>query len=79
MKKYLNPWAREVVDRHREISICDQWQFVKDNQTRLYKDWWSGNNVHFRGESADALGRFLGVHVAKIMGVDLKPLSGVIN
>ena len=71
MKKYLNPWALEVINRHGDITICDQWQFVKDNERLLYKDWWAGRNVHFSREPADALGRFLGEHVAKVMNVEL--------
>jgi hypothetical protein len=66
MKKYLNPWALEVIKRHPEISICDQWQFTKDNETKLYPDWWAGKNVHFGGESADKLGEFLAAHVLKV-------------
>ena len=65
MQKHLNPWALEVIKRHPEISICDQWQLVKDNENGLYKDWWAGKNVHSNGERADALGRFLADHVIK--------------
>ena len=65
MKKYLNPWAAEVMARHPEISVCDQWQFVQD--TGLFTDWWAGKNVHFKGEPADALGAFLAEHVQKRM------------
>jgi len=67
MKKYLNPWALEVVKRHPQISICDQWQYCKDQATELYKDWWVGKNVHFNGEPADKLGHFLAEHVLKVM------------
>lgn len=67
MEKYLNPWAAEVMARHPEITICDQWQFVKDNRGGLYNDWWAGENVHFSGEAADALGRFLAEHVIRKM------------
>ena len=67
MKQYLNPWAEEVVKRHPEISTCDQWQFVKDNGTELYKDWWAARNVHFKGDPASALGEFLGKHAEKVM------------
>ena len=63
MEKYLNPWAAEVIARHPEISTCDQWQFVKDHEDGLYKDWWSKQNVHFSKEPADALGKFLAEHV----------------
>ena len=70
MKRYLNPWALEVLRRHPDISICDQWQFVKDNERDLYQDWWAGKNVHFSREPADALGKFLGQHVAKVMQSD---------
>jgi hypothetical protein len=70
MRKYLNPWAAEVIARHPEISVCDQWQFVKDHEQDLYKEWWAGKNVHFRGEPADALGRFLAEHVLTVMGIE---------
>ena len=70
MKKYLNPWALEVVKRHPGISIFDQWQFVKDNESVLYQHWWAGGNVHFGGKHAYALGRFLGEHVLKVTGVE---------
>ena len=66
MKKYLNPWAREVVTRHPEITVCDQWQFVKDHQDGLYKKWWHGKNVHFGGDQASELGRLLADHVKKV-------------
>jgi acyl-CoA thioesterase-1 len=66
MEKYLNPWALEVMKRHPAISICDQWQYVKDNETELYKEFWAGKNVHFRGAPADKLGHFLAAHVLKV-------------
>ena len=66
MKKYLNPWALEVVKRHPQISICDQWQYCKDSENTLYKDWWAGKNVHFKGEPADKLGHFLAQQVLKV-------------
>lgn len=69
MEKYLNPWAAEVMTHHPEITICDQWQFVKDNCGGLYSEWWTGKNVHFGGEPADALGRMLGEHVAQFVNV----------
>jgi hypothetical protein len=66
MKKYLNPWALEVMKSHPEVSICDQWQFVKENGDGLYKDFWVGKNVHFGGEPANKLGEFLGKHVLDV-------------
>ncbi|MEM9481542.1 MAG: SGNH/GDSL hydrolase family protein [Verrucomicrobiota bacterium] len=66
MEKYLNPWAAEVVGRHPEIVVCDQWQFVKDNEDNLYKNWWAGTNVHFGGEQADALGQYLAKAVLRV-------------
>ena len=66
MSKYLNPWALEVVKRHPQISICDQWQYCKVQEAELYKDWWAGKNVHFKGEPADKLGHFLAQHVLKV-------------
>jgi acyl-CoA thioesterase-1 len=67
MEKYLNPWALEVMKRHPEISICDQWQYCKDHEAGLYKDWWLGKNVHFKGERAEKLGHFLAEHILKLM------------
>ena len=66
MEKFLNPWALEVMKKHPEISICDQWQFVKDNEDPIYKEFWSGKDVHFRGNPADKLGEFLGKHVLEV-------------
>ena len=68
MEKYLNPWALEVIGRHPKISVCDQWQFVKDHEGDIYKEWWAGKNVHFGGAAADALGRFLADHVVRGVG-----------
>jgi len=59
MARYVNPWALEVMKRHGEIAVCDQWQLVRDNAGGLYTDWWKGDNVHFRGPTAEALGRLL--------------------
>ena len=68
MERYLNPWALEVVKQYPEISICDQWQYVKDHENDLYQGWWSGKDVHFKGKSAAALGEHLAAHVLKRMG-----------
>jgi len=70
MEKFLNPWALQVMKRHRQITICDQWQFVKDNEAGIYKKFWAGKNVHFGGEPADKLGYFLAEHVLKVMRPD---------
>lgn len=68
MKKYLDPWALEVMRKHPEISICDQWQFVYDHREDLYKEWWAGENVHFKtSECAGGLGKLLAEHVLKVM------------
>jgi len=66
MRKYLNPWALEVIARHPEITVCDQWRFVKEGADDLFKAWWKGKNVHFRGKPAAALGRHLATHVLKV-------------
>jgi hypothetical protein len=66
MEKFLNPWALEVMKKHSEISICDQWQFVKDNEDGIYKEFWAGKDVHFNGNPADKLGEFLGSHVLQV-------------
>lgn len=66
MKKYLNPWALEVVKRHPQISICDQWQYCQDHEKETYQQWWAGKNVHFSGTAADSLGQLLAEHVLKV-------------
>ena len=65
MEKYLNPWALEVVKRHPQISVCDQWQYCKDHEKETYQQWWAGKNVHFNGVAADSLGQLLAEHVLK--------------
>jgi hypothetical protein len=67
MKKHLNPWALEVARRHPAIAVCDQWQFVEDHRGDIYAEWWKGRNVHFGGEQAAALGRFLAAAVEKAL------------
>ena len=67
MEKYLNPWALEVIQRHPEISVCDQWQFVKEGENGLFKDWWEQDDVHFGGEQARALGEFLARHIERVI------------
>lgn len=66
-KKYLNSWALEVIGRHPEISVCDLWQFVVDDQDGVYKEWWAGKDIHFGREAADAQGRYLAAHVERVM------------
>jgi len=66
MKKYLNPWALEVVQRYPQITVCDQWQFVSDHHADLYQQWWLGKNVHFGGNAANSLGKLLADHVIQI-------------
>ena len=66
MEKYLNPWALEVISRHPQISVCDQWQYCKKHEKDRYQTWWTGKNVHFGGETADALGQLLAAHVLQV-------------
>ena len=66
MEKYLNPWAAEVMARHPEITVCDQWQYCKDHEKESYQEWWAGKNVHFGGPQAAALGQVLARHVEKV-------------
>ena len=70
MKKYLNPWAMQVIKRHPKVTVCDQWQFVKDHRGDLYQKWWTGQNVHFGGKPADALGQLLADHVLNVTQVE---------
>ena len=68
MGKFLNPWAMDVLSSYRSITVCDQWRFVKKHEDALYKDWWAGQNVHFGGEQADALGQLLAEHILEMTG-----------
>ena len=66
MKKYINPWANEVIKKYPEISICDQWQFCKEHEQDSFKQWWSGSNVHFNQTTSQQLGEFLAAHVLRV-------------
>jgi len=76
MKRYLNPWAAEVMKRHPEITICDQWQFVKNNNDGLYSKWWKGKNIHFRGQKAIELGRLLAKQVLNVRDKETANIAG---
>ena len=67
MAKYINPWALEVMKRHPEVTICDQYKVVKDGENGLFKEWWKGGNVHFKGEESKAIGELLAKHVETVM------------
>lgn len=51
-----------------KITVCDQWQFVRDNAGGVYTEWWKGKNVHFGGKGSDELGRLIARHVLKALG-----------
>ena len=64
MRQYINPWAMEVISKHPEITVCDQWQFVEDGRGDAFKEWWQGQNVHFHHQhEGKLLGEFLGKHI----------------
>ena len=77
MKKYLNPWALEVMARHKDIAICDQYALVANE--KFYKSWHEnagakdgkGNeygDVHLGGLLSEPIGRQLGRLVLDTMG-----------
>lgn len=67
MKKYINPWALEVMAQHPEISICDQWSFVANE--KFYQTWFtSAKDVHLPGLLAEPFGRQLARTVLDVMG-----------
>ena len=69
MKTYINPWALEVMARHPEISICDQWSFVATE--KFYKTWFNTvNDVHLPGLLAVPFGRQLARAVLDISGLE---------
>lgn len=68
MKKFLNPWAAEVMADYPEITVCDQWRFVHENRNGVYKAWWDGDDIHFSGAPAYGIGRLLARHVLELVG-----------
>ena len=58
-----NQWAAEMLEKHPDVVVCDQWQFVKDGEKVKdgpYEVWWYCKNVHFRSkEQAVPLGELL--------------------
>ena len=50
------------------ILLRGSWHSIcKAQEAELYKNWWVGKNVHFKGAPADTLGQLLGKHVEKVM------------
>lgn len=50
------------------ILLRGSWHSIcKAQEAELYKNWWAGKNVHFKGTAADALGEFLGQHIENVM------------
>ena len=67
VERYVNPWALEVMARHPEIWISDQWQVVKGLEDTTYKGWWGQREVHFYGELNAPLARALARDVEEAM------------
>jgi len=49
MKRYINPWALEVMARHPEIAICDQHSLIINE--KFYGTWLAKAGTKSRGES----------------------------
>jgi hypothetical protein len=49
MRRYINPWAREVMARHPEIAICDQHGLIRNE--KFYATWLAKVGTKSRGES----------------------------
>ena len=48
MKRFINPWALEVMNRHPEIEICDQHALISNE--KFYATWLAKAGFHKKGE-----------------------------
>jgi hypothetical protein len=84
MRNYINPWALEVMARHPEIGICDQYALVASE--KFYAAWHAnagspggkGNeygDVHLGGILGEPIGRQLARAVLDAIGRGDEPLA----
>jgi len=63
-----NKWAAEVMAKHPDVLICDQWQVVKNGADSVYAKWWYNKNVHFNYRESIPIARELARTVMKALG-----------
>lgn len=85
MKRFINPWALEVMARHPEIAICDQHALISNE--KFYATWLSKagfikkgerspyGDLHIGGLLGEPVGRQLARHVLDVLGRDGESLS----
>jgi hypothetical protein len=85
MKRFINPWALEVMARHREIAICDQHSLILNEP--FYDTWMEEagtkekeeknpvGDLHIGGLLAEPVGRQLARSVLDILGREGEALA----
>ena len=85
MKRFINPWALEVIARHPGIGICDQHALLTNEP--FYATWMdsAGSSVdgkknpygdlHIGGVLAEPAGRILARRILDALGKEEVPLS----
>jgi hypothetical protein len=85
MKRFINPWALEVMARHPEISICDQHRLISNE--KFYTTWMakagtrkrdeknSYGDLHIGGLLGEPAGRQLARKVLDVLGRQNESLS----
>jgi hypothetical protein len=84
MKRYINPWALEVMAGHPDIAVCDQHALITSES--FYKTWYqkAGNaegrgseygDLHVPGLLAEPIGRQLGRLVLDVLGREGEALT----
>jgi hypothetical protein len=85
MKRFINPWALEVIARHPDIGICDQHALLTNEP--FYATWMdsAGNSgdgkknpygdLHIGGVLAEPAGRILARRILDALGKEEVPLS----
>jgi hypothetical protein len=85
MKRFINPWAMEVMAHHPEIEICDQHSLI---MAEKFYDTWLANagtkeggsskeygDLHVGGLLSEAIGRQLARKVLDVLGREGEGLS----
>ena len=62
MKRFINPWALEVMNRHPEIEICDQHALISCE--KFYKTWLAKAGFHKKGERSP----YGDLHIGGLLG-----------
>lgn len=85
MKRFINPWALEVMARHPEIEICDQHSMIENEP--FYATWMNKagrrqndesnpyGDLHIGGLLAEPAGRQLARKVLDVLGRKDEPLA----